>query len=38
VLIIVALLETGWNSHMTMISGAIYVVGLTAAYFLLKRK
>jgi AAT family amino acid transporter len=38
VLIIVALLETGWNSHMTLISGAIYVVGLTAAYFLLKRK
>jgi amino acid transporter, AAT family len=38
VLIIVALLETGWNSHMTLISGAIYVVGLTAAYFLLKKK
>ena len=38
VLIIVALLETGWNSHMTLISGAVYVVGLTAAYFLLKRK
>jgi amino acid transporter, AAT family len=38
VLIIVALLETGWNSHTTLISGAIYVVGLTAAYFLLKRK
>jgi L-asparagine transporter-like permease len=36
-LIIVALLETGWNSHMTLISGAIYVVGLTAAYFLLKK-
>jgi L-asparagine transporter-like permease len=38
VLIIVALLETGWNSHTTLISGAIYVVGLTAAYFLLKKK
>ena len=38
VLIIVALLETGWNSHTTLISGAVYVVGLTAAYFVLKRK
>jgi AAT family amino acid transporter len=38
VLIMVALLETGWNSHMTLISGAVYVVGLTAAYFLLKKK
>ena len=37
-LIIVALLETGWNSHITLISGAVYVVGLTAAYFLLKKK
>ncbi len=38
VLIIVALLETGWHSLLTLISGAVYMVGLTAAYFLLKRK
>ena len=38
VLIIVALLETGWASHLTLISGAVYMVVLTAAYFLLKKK
>jgi len=38
VLIIVAFLETGWSSHMTLISGAVYMVGLTAAYFVLKKK
>ncbi|MGH9503129.1 MAG: amino acid permease [Terriglobales bacterium] len=38
VLIIVAVLETGWNSHLTLISGAVYMVVLTAAYFLLKKK
>ena len=38
VLIIVALLETGWHSHLTLISGAVYMVVLTAAYFLLKKK
>jgi L-asparagine transporter-like permease len=37
-LIIVALLETGWHSHLTLISGAVYVVVLTAAYFLLKKR
>ena len=37
VLIIVAMLETGWHSHLTLISGAVYVVVLTAAYFLLKK-
>ncbi len=37
VLILVAILETGWNSHLTLISGAVYMVVLTAAYFLLKK-
>jgi L-asparagine transporter-like permease len=37
VLIIVAVLETGWKSHLTLISGAVYVVGLTGAYFLIKK-
>ena len=37
VLIIVALLETGWASHLTLISGAVYMIVLTAAYFLLKK-
>jgi L-asparagine transporter-like permease len=36
VLIIVAFLETGWHSHLTLISGGVYMVVLTAAYFLLK--
>jgi AAT family amino acid transporter len=36
-LIIVAIIETGWASHLTLISGAAYLVVLTAAYFLLKR-
>jgi amino acid transporter, AAT family len=38
VLIIVAVLETGWHSHLTLISDAVYMVALTAAYFLLKKK
>ena len=38
VLILVAVLETGWNSHLTLISGAVYMIVLTTAYFLLKRK
>jgi len=38
VLIIVAILETGWRSHLTIISGAVYMVALTAAYFLLRKK
>jgi L-asparagine transporter-like permease len=37
VLIIVAILQTGWHSHLTLISGAVYMVVLTAAYFLLKK-
>ena len=35
-LIIIAILETGWHSHLTLISGAVYVVVLTGAYFLVK--
>ena len=38
VLIMVAVLETGWSSHLTLISGAVYMVVLTAAYFLLKKR
>jgi AAT family amino acid transporter len=38
VLIVVALLELGWQSHLTLISGALYIVVLSAAYFLLKKK
>ena len=37
VLIIVAILETGWHSHLTLISGGVYMVVLTVAYFLLKK-
>jgi amino acid transporter, AAT family len=37
-LIIAAVLETGWHSHLTLISGAVYLVILTGAYFLLKGK
>ncbi|MGH9538444.1 MAG: amino acid permease, partial [Terriglobales bacterium] len=36
-LIIVAVLEAGWQSHLTLISGAVYLVVLTAAYYLLRR-
>ena len=38
VLILAALFETGWDSHLTLISGAVYMIVLTAAYFLLKKK
>ncbi len=38
VLILVAVLETGYNSHLTLVSGAVYIIVLTAAYFLLKKK
>ena len=38
VLIIVAFLETVWHSRLTLISGGVYMVGLTAAYFLLRKK
>ena len=37
-LIIVAMLETGWHSHLTLISGAVYMVVLTAAYFQLRER
>jgi amino acid transporter, AAT family len=37
VLLILAFLETGWKSHLTLISGAVYMVVLTVAYFLLKK-
>ena len=35
-LLIVAILESGWTSHLTLVSGAIYVLGLSAAYLFLK--
>ena len=38
VLIIVAVFETGYDSHLTLISGGVYLIVLTAAYFLLKKK
>jgi L-asparagine transporter-like permease len=38
VLLMVAILEAGWKSHLTLISGAIYLVILTAAYFFLKSR
>ena len=38
VLILVAMLETGWHSHLTLISGAVCVVVLTAACFVLKKR
>ena len=38
ILIVVAFLETGWHSHLTLISGALYMVVLTVAYFLLKNR
>lgn len=37
VLIMVAILETGWHSRVTLVSGAVYMVVLTAAYFLLRK-
>lgn len=36
ILVLVAILESGLKSHLTLISGAVYIVALTAAYFLLK--
>lgn len=38
VLTLVALLETGWNSRLTLLSSAAYMIVLTAAYYLLKKK
>ena len=37
VLIVVAFVETGWKSHLTAISGAVYVIVLTLAYVVLKK-
>ncbi len=37
-LILVAILETSWHSRVTLISIAVYMVVLTAAYFLLRKK
>jgi L-asparagine transporter-like permease len=37
VLILAAVLQTGWHSHLTLISGAVYMVVLTAAYFLMRK-
>jgi len=36
-LIIVSILEIGWSSHLTLISGAAYIVVLSAAYWLMKK-
>ncbi|GAC1432832.1 MAG: amino acid permease [Terriglobales bacterium] len=38
VLIIAAILETGWMSHLTIISGVLYIAALTAFYALMKRR
>ncbi|MBZ5721345.1 MAG: amino acid permease [Acidobacteriia bacterium] len=35
-LVVVALLEAGLKSHLTLISGAVYLVALTAAYLVIK--
>ena len=37
VLIIVSFLEIGWSSRLTLISGATYIVVLTATYWLMKK-
>jgi AAT family amino acid transporter len=36
VLIILAFLETGWRSHLTLISGAAYMVALSLAYLFMR--
>ena len=36
VLVLIAILESGLKSHLTLISGAVYMVVLTAAYYALK--
>jgi len=36
VMVLIAILESGLKSHLTLISGAVYMVVLTAAYFVLK--
>jgi len=37
VLVIVAILESGMKSHLTLISGAIYIVGLSLVYWFLRK-
>jgi histidine transporter len=37
-LIIAAIIETGWQSRLTLMSGCLYVVVLTLAYFWLRNK
>jgi amino acid transporter, AAT family len=37
-LVIIALLEAGWISHLTLISGVAYLVLLTLAYWYMKRR
>jgi L-asparagine transporter-like permease len=37
ILLILGIFEAGWHSHLTLISGAIYIVVLTIAYHLLKK-
>jgi L-asparagine transporter-like permease len=36
ILVLIAILESGLKSHLTLISGAVYMVVLTAAYYALK--
>ncbi|MCU1297289.1 MAG: hypothetical protein JWO91_1567 [Acidobacteriaceae bacterium] len=36
VLLIIAIIETGWMSHLTILSGAAYLVVLTLAYWVIK--
>src|SRR5207302_7115311 len=35
-LVLVALLESGFTSHLTLISGAVYMIVLTVAYWAIK--
>ena len=38
VLVIAAILEAGVKSHLTLISGAVYMVLLTVAYWLIQKR
>jgi L-asparagine transporter-like permease len=38
VMVIAAILESGVNSHLTLISGAVYMVLLTVAYWLIRAR
>jgi hypothetical protein len=37
-LVLIALLEAGWMSHLTLISGVAYLLLLTLAYRYMKRR